>query len=104
MKQHEEIETLKQQREATKKIDTEGRASVNERFGRNINAAHQKHKIETKIFDKRIYTDIIQKVCDQQDMLQRAGICGFQITDDVKEIKFQMDLIQSLQKFHKTRS
>jgi len=103
MKQHEEIEEIKCRRESELESG-EDSAQTAQKYSKTISAANQKHKIETKLFDKRIYTDLIQKVCDQQDALQRAGICGFQITEDISEIKFQMSLIQALQKFDKTRN
>jgi len=71
------------------------------RFGRSLEGTRQKHKIELKLFDRKIYGELVQKVCDQQDMLQRAGIVGFKVTEDVEEIKFQMALLAALQKYRK---
>ncbi|EDV97715.1 gonadal protein gdl isoform X1 [Drosophila grimshawi] len=51
---------------------------------------HTKKLVET---DKKIVEVLDQKVYDQQSMLQKAGVPGFYSTQNPKEIKIQMFLL-----------
>ncbi|XP_030571038.1 gonadal protein gdl isoform X1 [Drosophila novamexicana] len=55
-----------------------------------MNIKHTKKLLET---DKKIIEVLDQKVYDQQSMLQKAGVPGFYNTQNPKEIKIQMFLL-----------
>lgn len=55
-----------------------------------------KHHQQLKDTDKKIITHLDQKVADQQSTLQTAGVPGFSLTDNPKEIKIQMYLLDMI--------
>ncbi|XP_017034298.1 gonadal protein gdl [Drosophila kikkawai] len=55
-----------------------------------IKIKHTKKLLET---DKKIINILDQKVNDQQSTLQKAGVPGFYVTENPKEIKIQMFLL-----------
>lgn len=52
-----------------------------------------KHKKKMRETDQKLILHLDQKVTDQQLTLEKAGVPGFYITDNPKEIKIQMYLI-----------
>lgn len=52
-----------------------------------------KHKKKMKETDQKLILHLDQKVQDQQLTLEKAGVPGFYVTDNPKEIKIQMYLI-----------
>lgn len=52
-----------------------------------------KHKKQIKETDQKIILHLDAKVQDQQKTLEEAGVPGFYVTDNAKEIKIQMHLI-----------
>lgn len=52
-----------------------------------------KHKKKLKETDQKIILHLDQKVTDQQSTLEKAGVPGFYVTDNPKEIKIQMHLL-----------
>lgn len=52
-----------------------------------------KHKKKMKETDQKLILHLDQKVKDQQSTLEKAGVPGFYVTDNTKEIKIQMHLL-----------
>ncbi|XP_073981189.1 gonadal protein gdl isoform X1 [Rhodnius prolixus] len=52
-----------------------------------------KHKRDLKEFDKKIIEQLDQKVYDQQRFLEKAGVPGFEITDNPTKIQVQIRLL-----------
>ncbi|XP_052860708.1 gonadal protein gdl isoform X1 [Anopheles cruzii] len=52
-----------------------------------------KHGKNMKETDMKLVLHLDQKVKDQQSTLEKAGVPGFYVTDNVKEIKIQMYLL-----------
>ncbi|XP_063710147.1 gonadal protein gdl [Culicoides brevitarsis] len=52
-----------------------------------------KHNRELKEMDKKFVLHLDQKVEDQQSTLNQAGVPGFYVTSDPKEIKIQMYIL-----------
>lgn len=52
-----------------------------------------KHKKQMKETDQKLVLHLDAKVRDQQITLEKAGVPGFYVTDNPKEIKIQMHLI-----------
>lgn len=68
-----------------------------------------KHSKQLREKDMELVLHLDQKVRDQQSTLQQAGVPGFYITDNPKEIKIQMFLLDfilrlSLLKFDAPRT
>jgi len=47
----------------------------------------------SSFFDVELISNIITQVNDQQSTLQKAGVPGFYVTENPKEIKIQMFLL-----------
>lgn len=52
-----------------------------------------KHKKKLKETDQKLIMHLDQKAQDQQSTLEKAGVPGFYVTDNPKEIKIQMHLL-----------
>lgn len=55
-----------------------------------------KHTQRMRETDKKIITHLDQKVTDQQSTMQTAGVPGFMVTDNPKEIKVQMYILDMI--------
>lgn len=55
-----------------------------------------KHDQRLRETDKKIINHLDQKVMDQQSTLHIAGVPGFSVTDNPKEIKIQMYLLDMI--------
>ncbi|CAH2010612.1 unnamed protein product [Acanthoscelides obtectus] len=55
-----------------------------------------KQKEELKVFDMNLVLQLDQKVTDQQQILEQAGVPGFYVTQNTLEIKVQMHLLDFL--------
>lgn len=53
-------------------------------------------KEEQKAFDMNLVLQLDQKVADQQQILEQAGVPGFYVTTNPTEIKVQMHLLDFL--------
>lgn len=53
-------------------------------------------KEELKSFDMNLVLQLDQKVADQQQILEQAGVPGFYVTTNPTEIKVQMHLLDFL--------
>lgn len=53
-------------------------------------------KEDLKTFDMNLVLQLDQKVADQQEILEKAGVPGFYITTNPLEIKVQMHLLDFL--------
>ncbi|CAH1388638.1 unnamed protein product [Nezara viridula] len=59
----------------------------------NTNTLQLKHKRALKEFDKNIIKQLDEKVHDQQKFLEKAGVPGFEITDNPTKIQVQIRLL-----------
>ncbi|XP_056148333.1 protein DGCR6 [Lampris incognitus] len=53
---------------------------------------------EQRMMDKKIVTEMDQKVLDQQNTLEKAGVPGFYITTNHQELTMQMNLLEMILK------
>lgn len=53
-------------------------------------------KEELRVFDMNLVLQLDQKVADQQQTLEQAGVPGFYVTKNPLEIKVQMHLLDFL--------
>lgn len=59
---------------------------------------------EQKMMDKKIVAEIDQKVIDQQNTLEKAGVPGFYITTNPQELTMQMNLLELILKLQQKES
>ncbi|CAL8343250.1 unnamed protein product [Lota lota] len=61
-------------------------------------------KEEQKMMDKKIVAEMDQKVIDQQNTLEQAGVAGFFITTNPQELTMQMNLLELILKLQQKES
>lgn len=59
---------------------------------------------EQKMMHKKIVAEIDQKVIDQQNTLEKAGVPGFYITTNPQELMMQMNLLELILKLQQKES
>uniref|UniRef100_A0A3Q2ZH48 DiGeorge syndrome critical region gene 6 n=2 Tax=Kryptolebias marmoratus TaxID=37003 RepID=A0A3Q2ZH48_KRYMA len=59
---------------------------------------------EQRMMDKKIVSEIDQKVIDQQNTLEKAGVPGFYITTNPQELTMQMNLLELILKLQQKES
>uniref|UniRef100_A0AAX7SP31 DiGeorge syndrome critical region gene 6 n=1 Tax=Astatotilapia calliptera TaxID=8154 RepID=A0AAX7SP31_ASTCA len=59
---------------------------------------------EQKMMDKKIVAEMDQKVIDQQNTLEKAGVPGFYITTNPQELTMQMNLLELMLKLQQKES
>lgn len=59
---------------------------------------------EQRMMDKKIVSEIDQKVIDQQNTLEKAGVPGFFITTNPQELTMQMNLLELILKLQQKES
>lgn len=59
---------------------------------------------EQKMMDKKIIAEIDQKVIDQQNTLEKAGVPGFYVTTNPQELTVQMNLLELILKLQQKES
>lgn len=57
-------------------------------------ALDQRVKDEQRMMDEKIVAEMDQKVLDQQNTLEKAGVPGFYITTNPQEVMMQMNLLE----------
>lgn len=62
-----------------------------------------KHTKNLKETDMKLVLHLDQKVKDQQSTLEKAGVPGFYVTDNPKEIKIQMYLLDFILRLSRTK-
>lgn len=61
-------------------------------------ALEQRVREEQRMMDEKIIAEIDQKVLDQQNTLEKAGVTGFYITNNPQEVTMQMNLLELILK------
>ncbi|XP_073675760.1 protein DGCR6 isoform X2 [Garra rufa] len=61
-------------------------------------ALDQRVKEEQRMMDEKIVAEMDQKVLDQQNTLEKAGVPGFYITTNPQEVMMQMNLLELILK------
>nr|XP_015827677.2 protein DGCR6 [Nothobranchius furzeri] len=59
---------------------------------------------EQRMMDKKIVAEIDQKVIDQQNTLEKAGVPGFFVTTNPQELTMQMNLLELILKLQQKES
>ncbi|KAI7797456.1 protein DGCR6L [Triplophysa rosa] len=61
-------------------------------------ALEQRVREEQRMMDEKIVAEMDQKVLDQQNTLEKAGVSGFYITTNPQELMMQMNLLELILK------
>lgn len=61
-------------------------------------ALDQRVKEEQRMMDEKVVAEMDQKVLDQQNTLEKAGVPGFYITTNPQEVMMQMNLLELILK------
>ncbi|XP_030642530.1 protein DGCR6 [Chanos chanos] len=89
MKKHKQaLQTCKSHNLAVLKTNQKG----------EVEALEQRVKDEQRMMDEKIIAEIDQKVIDQQNTLEKAGVPGFYITTNPQEVTMQMNLLELILK------
>ncbi|KAK3540179.1 hypothetical protein QTP70_027714 [Hemibagrus guttatus] len=64
----------------------------------------QRVKDEQRMMDEKIVAEMDQKVLDQQNTLEKAGVPGFYITTIPQEVTMQMNLLELILKLQQKES
>ncbi|XP_076859494.1 protein DGCR6 [Brachyhypopomus gauderio] len=67
-------------------------------------ALEQRVKDEQRMMDEKIIAEMDQKVLDQQNTLEKAGVPGFYITTNPQEVTMQMNLLELILKLQQKES
>lgn len=59
---------------------------------------------EQRMMDKKIVAEMDQKVTDQQNTLEKAGVPGFYVTTNPQELTMQMNLLELILKLQQKES
>ncbi|XP_007900018.1 protein DGCR6 [Callorhinchus milii] len=103
LKLHSEHRALKQEllrkhKESLQGCKSHNLAVLRAAQQRELEALEQRVKHEQKMMDEKIVLELDQKVIDQQNTLEKAGVPGFYITTNPKELTLQMNLLDLILK------
>ncbi|XP_032991679.1 protein DGCR6-like [Lacerta agilis] len=71
---------------------------------RELEAMEQRIHDEQQMMDEKIVLELDQKVFDQQNTLEKAGVSGFYITTNPQELTLQMNLLELIRKLQQKES
>lgn len=80
-----------EEQEVLKKYEDDSEKKIEE-----LQKLMNKQKDELKQFDMNLVLQLDEKVADQQQILEQAGVPGFYVTTNPLEIKVQMHLLDFL--------
>ncbi|KAF7669004.1 hypothetical protein LDENG_00262300 [Lucifuga dentata] len=108
-KLHCEHQTLKQDlvrkhKDALQSCKSHNLALLKSNQQAELEALEIRVREEQKMMDKKIVAEMDQKVVDQQNTLEKAGVPGFYITTNPQELTMQMNLLELILKLQQKES
>uniref|UniRef100_UPI0037E8D4FC protein DGCR6 n=1 Tax=Semicossyphus pulcher TaxID=241346 RepID=UPI0037E8D4FC len=108
-KLHSEHQALKQDllrkhKEALQSCKSHNLAILKSNQQAELEALEIRVREEQKMMDKKIVAEMDQKVVDQQNTLEKAGVPGFYITTNPQELTVQMNLLELILKLQQKDS
>lgn len=108
-KLHSEHQALKQEllrkhKEALQSCKSHNLALLKSNQQTELEALEIRVREEQRMMDKKIVTEMDQKVIDQQNTLEKAGVPGFYITTNPQELTVQMHLLELILKLQQKES
>ncbi|XP_074526691.1 protein DGCR6 [Halichoeres trimaculatus] len=108
-KLHCEHQALKQElskkhKEALQSCKPHNLALLKSNLQTELEALEIRVRDEQRMMDKKIVSEMDQKVIDQQNTLEKAGVPGFYITTNPQELTVQMHLLELILKLQQKES
>ncbi|XP_044144967.1 protein DGCR6-like [Bufo gargarizans] len=95
---------LKKQKEALQSCKAHNLPVLRSSQQRELEVLEQRIREEQRMMDEKIVLELDQKVIDQQNTLEEAGVSGFYITTNPQELKLQMNLLDLILKLQEKES
>ncbi|XP_063753550.1 protein DGCR6 [Eleginops maclovinus] len=108
-KLHSELQALKQDllrkhKDALQTCKSHNLTLLKSNQQAELEALEIRVREEQRIMDKKIVAEMDQKVIDQQNTLEKAGVPGFFITTNPQELTMQMNLLELILKLQQKES
>lgn len=97
-------ELLKKHKEGLQSCKSHNLALLKSNQQTELEALEIRVREEQKMMDKKIVSEMDQKVIDQQNTLEKAGVPGFYITTNPQELTVQMHLLELILKLQQKES
>ncbi|XP_060893705.1 protein DGCR6 [Labrus mixtus] len=95
---------LRKHKEALQSCKSHNLALLKSNQQAELEALEIRVREEQKMMDKKIVAEMDQKVIDQQNTLEKAGVPGFYITTNPQELTMQMNLLELILKLQQKES
>ncbi|XP_040276187.1 protein DGCR6L [Bufo bufo] len=95
---------LKKQKEALQSCKAHNLPVLRSSQQRELEVLEQRIREEQRMMDEKIVLELDQKVIDQQNTLEEAGVSGFYITTNPQELRLQMNLLDLILKLQEKES
>lgn len=97
-------ELVRKHKEALQSCKTHNLSVLRAAQQRELEALELRVKDEQRMMDEKIVLELDQKVVDQQNTLEKAGVPGFYITTNPQELTLQMNLFELILKLQQKES
>ncbi|KAJ8414805.1 hypothetical protein AAFF_G00023280 [Aldrovandia affinis] len=91
-------ELVRKHKEALQTCKTHNLAVLRTNQQGETEALEQRVREEQRMMDEKIVVEMDQKVVDQQNTLEKAGVPGFYLTTNPQELTMQMNLLELILK------
>ncbi|CAJ1068012.1 protein DGCR6 isoform X3 [Xyrichtys novacula] len=95
---------LKKHKEALQSCKSHNLALLKSNQQTELEALEVRVRDEQRMMDRKIVAEMDQKVIDQQNTLEKAGVPGFYITTNPQELTVQMNLLELILKLQQKES
>lgn len=95
---------IKKHKDALQTCKTHNLAILQSNQQAELEALEVRVREEQRMMDKKIVSEMDQKVIDQQNTLEKAGVPGFYVTTNPQELTLQMNLLELILKLQQKES
>lgn len=97
-------ELVKKHKDALQTCKSHNLALLKSNHQAELEALEVRVREEQRMMDKKIVAEMDQKVIDQQNTLEKAGVPGFYVTTNPQELTLQMNLLELILKLQQKES
>lgn len=97
-------ELVKKHKDALQTCKSHNLALLKSNHQAELEALEVRVREEQRMMDKKIVAEMDQKVTDQQNTLEKAGVPGFYVTTNPQELTMQMNLLELILKLQQKES
>lgn len=97
-------ELVKKHKDALQTCKSHNLALLKSNQQAELEALEVRVREEQRMMDKKIVAEMDQKVIDQQNTLEKAGVPGFYVTTNPQELTMQMNLLELILKLQQKES